>query len=95
MNTEKESVCCREIEQLARLLDSETESPPQCITRHADFANVCLCRAVLTVALYSHRHRYGTSDVPEDENRYMYIFRHYFHLTCLLSGDFDTYHIAS
>ena len=74
MNTEKESICCREVEQLTRLLGSESEhsseSLPRCITRHTDFINVCLCRAVLTVALHSHRHRYGTDDVPEDENRY-------------------------
>ena len=74
MNTEKESICCREVKQLAQLLDSESKAAsfPQCITRHADFTNICLCRGVLTVALHSHRHRYGTHDVPEDENRYMY-----------------------
>ena len=26
---------------------------------------------MITVALYSHCHRYGTSDVPADENRYV------------------------
>ena len=77
MSTERESICCKEIEQLAWLLSSEGESSleSQCITRHVDFTNVCLCRAVLTVALYSHRHRYGTSDVPEDENRYSYVVK--------------------
>ena len=77
MSTERESICCKEIEQLARLLSSEGESSleSQCITRHVDFTNVCLCRAVLTVALYSHPHRYGTSDVPDDENRYSYVVK--------------------
>jgi len=71
MNTERESICCSEVEELVQLLDEiETESRPQCITQHTDFTNVCLCRAVLTVSLYSHRHRYGTSDVPTDENRF-------------------------
>ena len=72
-NTERESICCNEIEQFVQLLDSEeTESCPQCIIYHAGFRDVCLSRAVLTVALYmySHRHRYGTSDIPTDETGY-------------------------
>ena len=75
MSTERESICCKEIEQLAQLLGSGNESnlESQCITRHVDFTDVCLCRAVLTVALYSHHHRCGTSDVPEDENGYSYV----------------------
>ena len=67
MNTETESICCSKGHQLVQLLDN-TESRPQCITQHADFNNVCLCRAVLTVS-YSHRHRFGTSDAPTDEDR--------------------------
>ena len=74
MSTERESICCNEIEQLVQLLDAivdgvETESRPECIIRHAGFREVCLSRVVLTVSLYSHRHRYGTSDIPTDENR--------------------------
>ena len=68
MNTETESICCSKVYQLVQLLDN-TESRPQCITQHTDFNNVCLCRAVLTVSLYSYRHRYGTSDVSTDEDR--------------------------
>ena len=68
INTETESICCSEVQQLVQLLD-DTESHPQCITQHADFNNVCLWRAVLTVSLYSHCHRYGRNDVPTDENR--------------------------
>ena len=71
MNTETESIYCSEVQELLQLLD-DTESRTQCITQHADFSNVCLCRAVLTVSLYSHRHHYGTSVVPTDENRYAY-----------------------
>ena len=47
------------------------DPPPPCITQHPDFTNVCLCRAVLTVAFHSHRFYYETSDVPTDENRYV------------------------
>ena len=40
------------------------------LTAQPDFANVYLCRAVLTVSIYSHRYHYGASDIPMDENRY-------------------------
>jgi len=77
MNTERESICCNEIEQLTQLLDGMGAAiHPDCITEHVDFSTVCLNRAVLTVALYSHRHRYGTSDVPTDENRYVFQLFH-------------------
>ena len=90
MNSEKKSICCKEIAEIVPLLD-EGDAHPECITEHQDFSysgvadplekikararvrsnqrvgyarldfsNVCLCRAVLTVALYSHRHRYGS-----------------------------------
>ena len=52
---------------MVALLDGD--SPPSCIMQHVDFASVCLCRAVLTVSLYGYRYRYGTSDVPTDDNR--------------------------
>ena len=68
MNTETESICCSKVHQLVQLLD-DTESRPQCITQHTNCNNVCLCRAVLTASLYSHRHCYGTSDVSTDEDR--------------------------
>ena len=50
---------------------------------------VCLNRAVLTVALYSHRHRYGTSDVPVDENRYVAAGMSHNHIPFFSTGDFD------
>lgn len=68
-STERESICCNEIEQFVELLDDEETTRPQCIVHHVGFRDVCLSRPVLTVALYSHRHRYGTSDIPTDENR--------------------------
>ena len=63
MNKERESLCCKEIEQLILLLDGmEAGSRPDCITEQM-FAST---GAVLTVPLYSHHHRYGTSDVHAD-----------------------------
>ena len=70
MSTQRESVCCHNIEEMKSLIDgSHIEMRPSCITQHADFNNVCLCRAVLTLSLYGHRHHYGSADVPADENR--------------------------
>ena len=66
MSTQRESICCHEIEQTNRLLS--LPSAP-CITQHVDFRNVCLCRSVLTVALYSHLYHYESAEVPDDENR--------------------------
>ena len=78
MNSEKESICCQEIAEMVQLLD-EGNVPPECITEHQDFSNICLCRAVLTVALYNHRHWYGTGDIPTDANRYVIISNWYVH----------------
>ena len=69
MPTARESLCCKEVEKMVALLNGDP--PPACITQHPDFGNVCLCRAVLTVSLHSHRYHYGASDVPTDENRYI------------------------
>ena len=89
MNSEKESICCQEIAEMVQLLD-EGDVRPECITEHQDFSNICLCRAVLTVALYSHRHRYGTGDIPTDANRYVIISNWYVAINCFYSiGDFD------
>ena len=70
MSTQRESICCHDIEETKSLIDdSHIEMRPSCITQHADFSNVCLCRAVLTVSLHGHRYHYGSADVPTDENR--------------------------
>ena len=47
---------------------------PACIMLNADFNSACLCTAVLLIASHGHRHRYGTSDFPTDENRYSSFF---------------------
>ena len=69
MNSKKKSNC---YEEIAQLLD-EGDVRPECITEHQDFSNVCLCRGVLIVSLLSHRHRYGTGDIPTDANRHVVI----------------------
>lgn len=70
MSTERESVCCKEIEQMHSLLeDPDLEIRPSCVTLHSGFNSVCLCRIVLTVSLYAHRHRYEDVEIPADENR--------------------------
>ena len=73
---QRELVCCHEIERQLRSLleDPHIEIPPSCITLHADFSYICLHRAVLTVSLYAHRHRYEDVEVPAHENRYQNIY---------------------
>ena len=67
MPTARESICCQEIDNMRVLLDGDPV--PACITQHPDFQSACLCRAVLIIAYHSHRYRYGTGDIPSDENR--------------------------
>ena len=70
MPTQREWICCEEVEEIKELLEdhSTLDEQPPCIIQHTDFANVCLCKAVLTVSLHVHRFHYGTSDVPTDVN---------------------------
>ena len=42
---------------------------PASITHHLAFTNACLDTVVLTIAYHGHRHHYGTSDIPANENR--------------------------
>jgi len=44
---------------------------------------------LLTVALYSHHHKYGTSNVPADENKYACQIFHDHFLFLFSAGDFD------
>ena len=72
MPTQRESICCQEIEEMKHLVEDPClEDQPSCITQHADFNHVCLCRTVLTVSFYAHLHRYEDVEVPDDENRYV------------------------
>ena len=68
MPTARESLW--EIEKMVVFIDSDPLPP--CITLHPDFGSVCVCRTVLTVSLHSYRYHYGISDVPTDENGYVY-----------------------
>ena len=52
--------------------ECDTATHPECVTQQTDFATVCLCRAVLLVLLHSHRYHHGNSDVPDDENRFLF-----------------------
>ena len=96
MPTQRESVCCHEIEQMKRLVEDPClEVHPSCITQHADFNHVCLCRTVLTVLLYAHLHCYEGVEVPDDENRYVSWFSFAMFSIYLLLGNFDTWHTGS
>ena len=64
---ESACVCCQEIDKIKALLVGDPI--PACITHHPEFSSACLCRTVLTIAGHGHRHRYGTSSIPTDENR--------------------------
>ena len=67
MDTERESVCCKEIDKIS---DPLVGAPPSsCIAVHPEFANACLNRTVLNIAFHAYRHHYGISDVPSNENR--------------------------
>ena len=72
MSTQRESVCCHELEQIKRLLeDPHLEIHPSCITQYTDSNQVCLCRTVLTISLYAHLHHYESVKLPDDDNRYV------------------------
>ena len=75
MPIQRESICCHEMEQMKRLVEDPClEVQPTCITQHADFNHVCLCRNVLTVSLYVYLHCYEDVEVPDDENRFVSMF---------------------
>ena len=70
MSTQRESICCKEIEQTLAILDEPgLTTCPECVTQHTDFATVCLCQTVLLVSLHIHCYHHSSSDIPDDENR--------------------------
>ena len=98
MPTQRESICCQEIEELKRLVEDPClEDQPFFITQHADFNHVCLCRTVLTVSLYAHLHRYEDVEVPDDENRYVSMLYSFSVISSVyvLLGNFDTWRTGS
>ena len=52
MSTQRESVCCYDIEEIKSLIeDFHLEMHPSCITQHADFSNMGSCRATVLIVL--------------------------------------------
>lgn len=69
MNTEHESVCCREVERANALIAAGTD----CITLHPTFNRVCLDVHVVEVAYYwLMEDRPSQVDDPEIHRRYRY-----------------------
>ena len=75
MSTQRESICCKEVDKISSLLTDPVLADPRppCITEHPNFANACLCKTVLTISMHRYIYHYGSSDIPEEENRYNYI----------------------
>ncbi|WAR24486.1 hypothetical protein MAR_038155 [Mya arenaria] len=67
MQTGRESVCCRDIEQTNFKLDvfNEEGHDIECITDHPGFGTVCRDRYVPETAYYQYRQQYG---VPQQED---------------------------
>ena len=94
MSTQQESICCKEVDKIKDLLADPglADAKPPCITEHPHFANVCLCRTVLTISMHRHVYHYGSSDIPKDENGYnytyiLYVLLYYF----LVAENFNTW----
>lgn len=64
----RESVCCKEIDQVVQKMD-EHEAPLKCITAHPGFNSVCLNRWVLDTAYYQYRQQYGNTREDATENQ--------------------------
>ena len=69
MRTEKESVCCRELDA-ADQKRKEQEERAACITQHTEFEVVCIRKSVLEVAMIVHQEFRARCDPWS--NRYMY-----------------------
>jgi len=83
MHMDRESICCKELEQTMSILEEcDPLTCPKCVTQHSEFATVCLCRTVLLVSLHSHHH--GSSDVLDDENRYITVNEAFFLLSVFI-----------
>ena len=58
MPTARECMCCREIHQVAQVMEA-SDPDIQCICVHAGFHPICLNPHVLEVAYYQYRQQYG------------------------------------
>ncbi len=64
----KESVCCKEIDQVVHKMD-EYEDDLNCITDHPGFKAGCLDKWVLDIAYYHYRQDYGNARQDASENQ--------------------------
>jgi hypothetical protein len=72
MDTERESVCCSEIQQVYAKVDEfneDTASDVKCVTSHPGFQSVCLDRYVLETAYFQYRQQYG--EPPNTNHEYV------------------------
>ena len=70
MDTQKECVCCLEIDNVQLKLDEykeEMATELSCITHHPGFQSVCLDRYVLETAYYQYRQQYGELEHTQNE----------------------------
>ena len=56
MDTVKESICCKEIQQMAKLMEDEGVS---CIVDHPRFRSGCLDEWTLHIAYLGYRQQHG------------------------------------
>ncbi|XP_056014380.1 P2X purinoceptor 7-like [Ostrea edulis] len=70
MPTQRESICCCEIDRVNSKKDS-SDRKLSCITQHPGFSLVCLDVYVLETAYYQYRSQYGELQTSiEERNRY-------------------------
>ncbi|WAR05113.1 P2RX7-like protein [Mya arenaria] len=79
MHTERESVCCRDVEQTNFKLDvfNEEAHDIECITDHPGFGTVCLDRYVLETAYYQYRQQYGVPQQEDNEQQRYVAYRQF------------------
>ena len=60
MDTDEESICCKEVPRLVKLINSLDPRPAiSCMTEHPGFESCCLNPWVLEVAYYDYCQNYG------------------------------------
>jgi hypothetical protein len=64
----RESVCCKEINQVVQKMDN-IEADLNCITEYPGFHSVCLDQWVLETAYFQYRQQYGQGRHNATENQ--------------------------
>ncbi|WAR06398.1 hypothetical protein MAR_021767 [Mya arenaria] len=79
MHTERESVCCRDVEQTNFKLDvfNEEGHDIECIIDHPGFGTVCLDRYVLETAYYQYRQQYRVPQQEDNEQQRYVAYRQF------------------